>query len=54
MSKLVITKRYPEIKVGYCDVAPRRNIFKQSQIDNLQQAFNILQSDLEVLKEYEC
>ena len=38
-------------KVGYCDVAPRRNIFKQSQIDNIQQAFNQLQKDLEVLKD---
>ena len=29
------------------------NCYKQSQIDNLQQAFNTLQQDLEVLKEYE-
>ena len=30
-----------------------RNISEQWHIDNLQQAFNQLQKDLEVLKEYE-
>ena len=34
-------------------VFQRRNIFKQELIDDLQQAFNQLQKDLEVLKS-EC
>lgn len=34
-------------------VFQRRNIFKQEQIDNIQQAFNQLQDDLKELKEYE-
>ena len=36
-------------KVNYYKVS----ITSQKDIDNLQQAFNIMQKDLEVLKEYE-
>ena len=34
-------------------VKPIFSIKSQQDIDNLQQAFNVLQKDLEVLKEYE-
>ena len=38
---------------GYVKELPLYMFDSQSQIDNLQQAFNQLQSDLEVLKEYD-
>lgn len=37
---------------SYCVIIPN-NIYRQQDIDDLQQAFNTLQQDLEVLREYE-
>lgn len=37
---------------NYC-VITSNNIHRQQDIDDLQQAFNVLQNDLEVLREYE-
>lgn len=38
---------------GYVKELPLYMFDSQSQVDNLQEAFNQLQKDLEVLKEYE-
>lgn len=35
---------------GWVNVEPYTNFRRQSQIDNLQQAFNVMQQDLEKLK----
>ena len=42
---------YGRIK-NYC-IITSNNIHRQQDIDNIQQAFNQLQKDLEVLKKYE-
>lgn len=37
---------------NYCVIVPN-NIYRQQDIDGIQQEFNVLQQDLDVLKEYE-
>ena len=48
-TKIILSKKI----TGYIDTLEIDRIDTQQQIDNLQQAFNQLQQDLEVLKKYE-
>lgn len=47
--KIVIDTRDGRVKGRYI----QHTIFYQQDIDNLQQAFNVMQKDLEELKKYE-